>query len=54
METFKEDMFEFRKARIVGGDEGAGIGVMGKLRGLDGLSTLLQNVPVLINTYVVQ
>ena len=37
METFTEDMFEFRKARIVGGDEGAGIGVMGGLRGLDGM-----------------
>ena len=29
METFMEDRFEFRKARIVGGDEGAGVGVMG-------------------------
>ena len=37
METFTEDTFEFRKARIVGGDEGAGVGVMGGLRGLDGL-----------------
>ena len=36
METFTEDTFEFRKARIVGGDEGAGVGVMGVLRGLDG------------------
>ena len=37
METFTEDTFEFRKARIVGGDEGAGVGVMGGLRGLDGM-----------------
>jgi hypothetical protein len=37
VETFTEDTFEFQKARIVGGDEGAGIGVMGGLRGLDGL-----------------
>ena len=36
METFTEDMFEFRKARI-GGDEGAGVRVMGGLRGRDGL-----------------
>ena len=35
METFTEDMFEFRKTWIVGGDEGAG--VMGTLRGLDGM-----------------
>ena len=33
METFTEDMFEFRKVRIVG-DQGAGIGVLGGLRGL--------------------
>ena len=31
METFTEDRFEFRKARIVGDDEGAGVGVMGGL-----------------------
>ena len=37
METFTEDTFEFRKARIVGGDEGAGVGVMSGLRGLDGV-----------------
>ena len=37
METFTEDAFEFWKARIVGGDEGAGVGVMGGLRGLDGM-----------------
>ena len=37
METFTEDTFEFRKARIVGGDERAEVGVMGGLRGLDGL-----------------
>ena len=36
METFPEDTFKFLKARIVGGDEGAGVGVMGGLRGLDG------------------
>ena len=35
METFTEDMFEFWEARIVGGDEGAGVGVMGGLKGLD-------------------
>ena len=29
METFTKDMFEFWEARIVGGDEGHGIGVMG-------------------------
>ena len=32
METFPED--KFQKARILGGDEGAGVGVMGGLRGL--------------------
>ena len=37
METFTEDTFEFREARIVGGDEGARIGVMVGLRGLDGM-----------------
>ena len=37
METFTEETFEFWKARIVGGDEGAEIGVMVWLRGLDGL-----------------
>ena len=37
METFTEDTFEFGKARIVDGDEGAGVGVMGGLRELDGL-----------------
>ena len=35
VETFTEDTFEFREARIVGGDEGAGVRVMGGLRGLD-------------------
>jgi hypothetical protein len=35
VETFTEDMFEFWEARIVGGDEGAGVGVMGGLKGLD-------------------
>ena len=37
METFKEYPFEFREARIVGSDKGAGFGVMGGLRGLDGM-----------------
>ena len=32
MEIFTEDTFQFRKASIVGGDEGAG--VIGGLRGL--------------------
>ena len=36
METFTEDPFEFRKARIVGGGEGAEVGVVGGLSGLDG------------------
>ena len=29
METFSEDVFEYREARIVGGDKGAGARVMG-------------------------
>ena len=33
METFTEDPFEFQEARIVNGDEGAGIGVMVGLKG---------------------
>ena len=37
METFTEDPFKFRKARIVGGGEGAGIGVTVGLKGLDGM-----------------
>ena len=37
METFTEDKFEFWEATIVGGDERAGVGVMGGLRGLDGM-----------------
>ena len=37
METFTEDMFEFQEARVVGGDEGARVGVMGGLRVLDGM-----------------
>ena len=37
METFTEGTFEFRNARMVGGDEGAEVGFMGGLRGLDGL-----------------
>ena len=35
METFTEDTFEFWKARIVGEEEGAGVWVMCRLRGLD-------------------
>ena len=35
METFMENTFEFREAKIVGDDERAGVGVMGGLRGLD-------------------
>ena len=37
METFTEDTFEFWEARILGGDKGAGVGVMGGLKGLDGM-----------------
>ena len=37
MKTFTEDPFEFQEARIVGGDEGAGIGVMVGLKGHDGM-----------------
>ena len=37
METFPEDTFKFWKASIVGDDEGAEVGVMGGLRGLDDL-----------------
>jgi len=37
VETFTEGTFVFRNARMVGGDEGAEIGVMGGLRRLDGL-----------------
>ena len=37
MKTFTEDTFYFRDARIIGGDEGTGVGVMGGLRRLDGL-----------------
>ena len=33
METFMEDRFEFWKARIVGGDEGAGVGGHGWVEG---------------------
>ena len=31
METFSKDVFEFREARIVYGNKGAGVGVMGGL-----------------------
>ena len=37
VEIFTEYRFEFRKARRVGGVERAGFGVMGGLRGHDGL-----------------
>ena len=37
METFTENPFEFREARIVDGAEGPGVGVMGGLKGLDGM-----------------
>ena len=37
METFSEDAFGLREARIVGGDKGTGVGVMGGLRGSDGM-----------------
>ena len=33
VETFSKDAFEFREARIVGGDKEAGVGVMGGLMG---------------------
>ena len=35
METFSEDVFEFREARLIGGDKGAGVGV------IDGLGDLM-------------
>ena len=31
VETFSKDEFEFREARIVDGDKGDGVGVMGRL-----------------------
>ena len=37
MQTFMEDPFEFQEARIVGDDEGTGIGVMVRLKGHDGM-----------------
>ena len=37
METFSEDAFEFREARIVGGDKEAEVGVMDGLRGPEGM-----------------
>ena len=37
VETFTEDTFGFQEARIVGGNEGAGVVVLGGLRGLDGM-----------------
>jgi hypothetical protein len=37
VETFTEDQFEFREAKIVSGDEETGVGVMGGLRVLDGV-----------------
>ena len=37
VEIFTEDTFEFWEAKIVGGDERVGVGVMCGLRGLDGM-----------------
>jgi len=37
VETFTKDTFEFREAKILGGDERAGLGVMCGLRGLDSM-----------------
>ena len=37
METFTEDTFEFWKTRVIVGDEGTRVGVMGGLRGLHGM-----------------
>ena len=37
METFTEDTFEFWEGRILGGDEGAGFGIMDGLRVFDGM-----------------
>jgi hypothetical protein len=37
VETFTEDTFKFWEARIVGGDKGAGIGVMCGLMGPDAM-----------------
>ena len=33
METFSEDVFEFRVARLVGGDKGSGFRVMSNVSG---------------------
>ena len=37
MRTFSKDAFEFREARIICGNKGGGVGVMGGLRGHDGM-----------------
>ena len=37
MKTFPKDAFEFRKARIVYGNKGGGVGIMGGLIGPDGM-----------------
>ena len=38
METFTEDMFEFRGTRIVGGDKGARVGGNGWVEVTDGMA----------------
>ena len=43
-ENFTEDLFEFGDARIVGGDERAGVGIMGGLSGLDGMREGTENL----------
>jgi hypothetical protein len=37
METFTEDTFEFRETKIMGGDKGVRVEVMGGLRRPDGM-----------------
>ena len=37
MEIFTKDMFEFREVRIVGGDKGIGVPIIGGLRESDGM-----------------
>ena len=37
MESLSEDVFEFRETRIVDGDKGTGVGVIGGLREPDGM-----------------
>ena len=38
MGTFSEDAFEFSERRIVDGDMGAGVGLMGRLSGCDNMA----------------